>query len=71
VGTGVTLKGLEQLTELKNLHQVYIYQTGINSSEYSKLKKIFPETNIDTGGYKIVMLNTDTMEKKAAAKINN
>ena len=71
VGTGITGKGLEQLKGIKNLRQVFIYQTGINSSEYLNIKKIFPETNIDTGRYKVQMLETDTMEKKAPVKINN
>lgn len=68
VGTGVTGKGLEQLKELKNLRQVFIYQTGISATEWINLKKIFPETIIDTGGYKVQMLETDTIEKKAPVK---
>ena len=68
VGTGVTAKGLEELKELKHLRQIFIYQTGITSNEWMNLKKIFPETQIDTGGYKVPILVSDTTEKKAEVK---
>jgi hypothetical protein len=64
VGTKVTAKGLELLKDLKNLKQVYLYQTMISGSEWSNLKKIFPKTIIDTGGYKVPMLESDTTELK-------
>jgi uncharacterized membrane protein/mono/diheme cytochrome c family protein len=64
VGTKVTAKGLESLKDLKNLRQVYLYQTTISGSEWSNLKKIFPKTIIDTGGYKVPMLESDTSELK-------
>jgi len=68
VGTGVTAKGLEELKELKNLKQIFIYQTAITSNELMNLKKIFPEAHIDTGGYKVPILVSDTTEKKAEPK---
>jgi uncharacterized membrane protein/mono/diheme cytochrome c family protein len=68
VGTAVTAKGMEELKELKNLKQIFIYQTGITSNEWMSLKKIFPATQIDTGGYKVPILVSDTTEKKAEPK---
>jgi len=68
VGTDVTAKGLEELKDLKRLRQIFIYQTGITSIELMNLKKIFPGTHIDTGGYKVPILVSDTTEKKAEAK---
>lgn len=68
VGTGVTAKGLEELKDLKNLKQIFIYQTAITGNEWISLKKLFPKTLIDTGGYKVPILVTDTTEKKAEVK---
>lgn len=65
VGTKVTAQGIEQLKELKNLQQIYLYQTAISPGEWKNLKKAFPKTMIDTGGYKVPMLVSDTTEKKA------
>ena len=69
-GTKVSAQGLEKLKEIKNLKQIFIYQTGISSSEWVTLKKIFPATNIDTGGYKVPVLMSDTVELKEAVKKN-
>ncbi len=71
VATSVTVNGIEQLKEMNNLRQVFIYQTAISGSEWMNLKKTFPKTVFDTGGYKVPLLQTDTMEKKAVSKINN
>jgi mono/diheme cytochrome c family protein/uncharacterized membrane protein len=65
VGTKVTAQGVEQLKGLKNLQQIYLYQTAISHDEWDNLKKAFPKTMIDTGGYKVPMLISDTTEKKA------
>ena len=65
VGTKVTANGLGQLKDLKNLQQIYLYQTLISGNEWNNLKKIFPKTLIDTGGYKVPLLESDTNELKA------
>jgi mono/diheme cytochrome c family protein/uncharacterized membrane protein len=66
VGTSVTAKGLMQLKSLKELRQIFLYQTSISSQEYSQLNKLFPKTVIDTGGYKLKFLESDTVELKSA-----
>jgi len=70
VGTGITVKGLEHLKEIKSLHQIFINQTGIKSNEWISLKKIFPGAQIDTGGYMVPILASDTTELKEAVKRN-
>ena len=61
VNTAVTYQGLDNLKHLKNLTHIYIYNTRITSAHYSALKKQFPETVIDTGGYSVPALASDTM----------
>jgi hypothetical protein len=64
VGTAVTEKGVMQLKELKNLRSIYLYQTDVKKSEWMDLKKAFPKTLIDSGGYTVPFLPTDTIEVK-------
>lgn len=64
VGTAVTEKGVLQLKDLKNLRSIYLYQTGVKRSEWSDLKKAFPKALIDSGGYTVPFLPTDTIEVK-------
>lgn len=60
-GTNVTFKGVEQLKGLKKIQQLYLYQTQINADQYISLKTIFPNAVIDSGGYKVNQLSTDTI----------
>ena len=64
-GTAVTEKGLLQLKALKKLHAVYLFQTKVNKNAYPVLKASFPQAAIDTGGYNVPLLETDTTEVKA------
>jgi len=66
VGTAVTSKGLNQLKSLKDLRQIFLYQTAISEAEFSQLSKLFPKAVIDTGGYKLQFLESDTVELKSA-----
>ena len=61
VGTKVTLQGVMQLKELKSLHSLYLYQTNINRKDWAKVQNAFPKTTIDSGGYLVTMLPTDTV----------
>lgn len=65
VGTGITEKGLLQLKTLPKLKLVYIYQTNVNKAVYPQLKSNFPKATIDTGGYTVPTLVTDTTLVKA------
>ena len=59
--TAVTAKGISSLIGLKKLRQLYLYQTGMGAEGFNNLKKIFPSALIDTGGYTVQFLPTDTM----------
>ena len=63
-GLKATANGILQLKSLKNLQQIFLYKTGITAGDYQKLKATFPEAEIDTGGYRLQMLDTDTMMVK-------
>ncbi|MEP7110550.1 MAG: c-type cytochrome domain-containing protein [Ferruginibacter sp.] len=67
-GTKVTATGLMQLKPLTKLKNLYLYNTNIKSPDYPNLKKIFPSTVIDSGGYRVELLATDTTLVKAAKK---
>jgi len=64
VATKVTTAGILQLKDLKNLHSIYVYQTGVSGSGWADLIKAFPHTLIDSGGYTIPFIATDTVEVK-------
>lgn len=64
VGTRVTAQGVMQLKDLKELQSIYLYQAGIVPSEWDVLKQAFPKVLIDTGGYKVPFIDTDTIEVK-------
>jgi mono/diheme cytochrome c family protein len=60
VGTKVTAAGVLKLAALKKLQSVYLYQTAVENTEWETLKKKFPAVNLDSGGYKVPIFNTDT-----------
>jgi uncharacterized membrane protein/mono/diheme cytochrome c family protein len=62
--TKVTAEGIKNLNGLKNIKQLYLYQTAISSDDYGLLKKNFPQALIDTGGYKLEFIPSDTMRAK-------
>jgi uncharacterized membrane protein len=65
VGTKVTIQGILQLKKLKSLHSLYLYQTNISKADWPTLQNGFPKTQIDSGGYLVTMLPTDTIVVKA------
>ncbi|MEJ7769821.1 MAG: hypothetical protein WKF89_18525, partial [Chitinophagaceae bacterium] len=61
VGTNITEEGVIQLKNLKKLHSLYLYQTSIKKNAWSKLVAAFPHTALDSGGYRVPVLASDTM----------
>jgi hypothetical protein len=61
----VTAQGVLQLKELKELHSLFLYQANISKTDWIILKNAFPKTQIDSGGYSVESLPTDTIEVKA------
>lgn len=60
VGTKVTAQGVLQLKKLKALQSMYLYQTNIGKADWGILNNAFPKVQIDSGGYSVPLLATDT-----------
>ena len=63
--TKATTEGIRGLTKLKNLKKLYLYKTSFTNAAIAQLKQKMPGLRIDTGGYKVPILVTDTTEAKA------
>lgn len=68
VGTPITAKGILALKDLKELCSIYVYQTNIAKANWPALESTLPEVKIDSGGYQVPMLETDTTEVKFVRK---
>jgi len=68
VGTKVTAQGMLELKSLPKLQAIYLYKTFISSSDWPLLKSNFPKVTLDTGGYQVPFLETDTMIVKPPVK---
>ncbi len=60
-GTAVTDAGIRQLASLKSLKTLYLWQTKVTPAGVEALKKALPGVQIDTGGYALPSLPTDTL----------
>ncbi len=63
--TKVTADGIGNVSALKKLKKVYLYGTSFTNAAVAGLKQKMPGLLIDTGGYKLPVLATDTTEAKA------
>ena len=64
VGTKVTAQGILQLGSLMSLQSIYLYRTKVSRTDWLQLKKAFPKALLDTGGYRVPLLPSDTTEVK-------
>ncbi len=65
IATNITASGMKHLAGLKNIKQLYLYQTNISKADFANIKNDFPGSVIDTGGYQLEFLASDTMKVKA------
>lgn len=63
--TKTTEAGINGLSSLKNLKKFFLYGTGFTKGSLTQLQQKIQGLIIDTGGYKIPILVTDTTEAKA------
>lgn len=67
VGTQVSDRGVQSLKPIKSLKEIFLYQTKA-ARNVALLKKDFPNAVIDTGGYSIPFITTDTSIVKPPPK---
>lgn len=61
INTKVSKAGLAHLKAVTSLREVYVYQTAIKgSADWQALRNMLPKVNIDTGGYLVPTLVSDT-----------
>ncbi len=65
VNTKVSAKGISQLKTLSKLQSIYLYQTLVTKQDWPALQQLFPKTKLDSGGYTVPTLATDTTIVKA------
>ena len=62
--TKITTEAILSLSSLKNLRALYIYNTEVKKEELPALQKNFPDCRIESGGFQVPFLPTDTMTVK-------
>lgn len=67
-GTHVSANGLLGLNKLSKLQTLYVFNTMVKTDEWPKIHSALPKTIIDTGGYSIPFVATDTIIVKSAPK---
>lgn len=63
-GTEVSAKGLMSLVALKKLKSIYLYKSKVTRSDWPALQKSFSSAALDSGGYTVPTLTTDTTQIK-------
>jgi uncharacterized membrane protein len=63
-GTQIDAKGIISLKSLKNLQKIFIFESKIGQKEFILLQSFSPKVKIDTGGYIVPTLITDTTFNK-------
>ena len=69
-GTNISTSDLLTLKGLPKLRSLYVYQTKVNRSDWAALKSAFSHTVLDSGGYSMPFLETDTAIVRAKAVSN-
>lgn len=64
MGTKITDEGLKHIVAMKNLRSLFIYQTAVTDVEVEKFTKEAPQVQVDTGGYQLPKMLTDSIITK-------
>ena len=65
VATKVSVQGLLALKKLPALRSMFLYKTNMKKEDWPLLKTSFPKAIIDSGGYLVPTLQSDTTLLKA------
>ncbi len=63
VGTAVTARGIISLQPLQQLQSVFLYKTKLASADWYAVRKVFPKTTLDSGGYAVPFAAWDTVNE--------
>lgn len=64
VNTKVSAKGISELKALPKLQSIYLYKTLVSKQDWPGLQLAFPKAKLDSGGYIVPTLITDTTTVK-------
>ena len=70
-GVAVTAGDLQVLTSLPHLNALFLYQTAVDKTHWGALQTAFPHTRLDSGGYSLPFLTTDTAIVRAPKRKTN
>jgi uncharacterized membrane protein len=59
-GTEIDAKGIESLKSMKSLQKIYVFESKIGKNDFKTIQAFLPKVKIDTGGYDVPTLLTDT-----------
>ncbi len=70
VGTTIKASALVSLKDLKQLQELYLAGTKMTATDFETLKNALTKTSIDTGGYQVATLASDTslIKKQSTVK---
>ncbi len=68
VNTKISAQGVSELKALPKLQSIYLYKTLITKQDWPRLQQAFSKTQLDSGGYIVPTLITDTTTVKAKAE---
>jgi hypothetical protein len=63
VGTRVTPAGMISIKNLQQLNSVFLYKTKFSAGDWLSMKKSFPKTILDSGGYTVPFAAWDTIDE--------
>lgn len=67
-GTQTSATGVAALSELKNLRVLYLHQTALRPGDWAPLQARLPGVRLDSGGYVVPTLGSDTVRLSASKK---
>jgi hypothetical protein len=67
-GDSITINGIQALIALTSLKSLNIWNIGISKTSVTEVFKLLPSIKIDTGGYSLPFLSSDTMIVKDTRK---
>ncbi|RYG03667.1 MAG: hypothetical protein EOO02_07885 [Chitinophagaceae bacterium] len=60
VGTAVTANGVMNLKPLTSLKNIFLYKSAVEYNQWPALKQALPGVKLDSGGYTVPILQSDT-----------